>query len=136
MDKQETRQCASSGCKSAGIYVFTANALYYCRDHYKQIMRTSANKDQTTFVLASMDVDLSYGAHANAKLNYRLGKRNNTYWLSTSHVADIVNDDGDPDERRKTLSLQNIHPEDLRSIAHGLNELANEIESHIDRMRG
>jgi len=126
----ETKICEFPECKA--LAELQANGFIYCRPHYVEVNRRSSNHDQRVFVLQNINVVLAEGPHAGSKAEFRLGKMDKRFWMSVAHIQSTIKD-GKPDEQKKSITLQNLGPGDLRRIARGMKALADEMDSRLNQ---
>lgn len=129
-----TDSCGARNCGKDGEYSVGGNSKLYCRQHYKQLIRRAARRDQSIFVVSDIKVDLEYGDHADNRVQVRFGRQvGGRYWLQVAH--------GDPKaeekairRQRQVVSIRDLHADDIRQIAEALGDIAADIEREVDSM--
>jgi hypothetical protein len=66
--------------------------------------------------------------HKGAAFQIKLASNGKAFWLTICHTVPKLDDNGNPDAQRRALTLNALHPGDLRRIAESLNRLADEAE--------
>lgn len=122
--------CDARNCALPATHIFVGNSKHYCRQHYKQIIRRAARKDQTTFVVSDIKTDLEYGEQAGKRVQLRFGKLQNSFWLQAAHGLPTRRDD-EAIRERQIMNIRGLHPDDVRAIADALREFADQIDREV-----